>query len=139
MPLKPHDCLNINQCVISGVLSQEVLYYPHAENPRWDAAHFMIYQFISGNGQMGRKFVVNNMPVQVYGGIALFCRDHLTRGDEIIGTGFIKTNKPDKGTYRSEFHIRQLQKVRHDGNDGAKYEVDRSEFMDEWPPNSTVF
>ena len=139
MALKPSDCVNINQCVISGVLSQEPLYYPHSENPRWDAAHFMIYQFIGGSGQKGRRFVVNTIPVQVYGAIARFCRDHLAHGDEIIGTGFMKTNNPDKGTYRTEFHIRQIQKLRHDGIDGSDWVITREDVYDDWPENSTVF
>lgn len=139
MALKPSQCLNLNVATISGIITGTPSYTPHAEHPRRDAMHFMMYQFIGGRNAKGRTEVINHIVVQCYGAVARFVHQYCEPGDQVVGIGFMKTNNPDKGQYRTEFQVRQLQKPRTEEYPGSAWVFEYEDVLEEMPEGTTLF
>ena len=136
---RPSELLNINNTVMSGVISGTPTYVPHMEDPRFDSMHFMMYNFIRGQQNGGKVSVPNHIVCHCYGRLARYVNASCRPGDEVVGIGFMKTNNPDKGNYRTEFHIRQLQKPWTDEDDGFEFVKGEELEFDDLPDGSTIF
>ena len=135
----PATILRLNYVGMSGIITKDPTFFPHAEDPRFDNCHFVIGHYETAiNRKTGKKTSIQHYPCNCFGKLARYVNENLQKMDAIVVFGKLRQSNPDQTYQRPELVLNEIQLLRNPENDPIEIVHETEWDLEDLPENAYV-